>query len=139
MDTFNAPTNPISVLVVDGEPSILISIARILDASGMRALLARNGGEAVAIAERYYIPIDLMLTNTAIPELHEPELLNQLRRIRPGVRHLSMAASVDGRVTRIQLMTGGPGVEYRVCDDTLAGSIRKAASAPYARGAGMPN
>src|ERR1035437_3053044 len=115
MDTLTTPANPISVLVVDEEPSILISIAKILDANCMRALLARNGSEAVEIAERNYIPIDLILTNAAILERPDPELLGLLRQIRPGVRHLCMAACVDGDVARIQLMLGGPGVESVVC------------------------
>jgi response regulator RpfG family c-di-GMP phosphodiesterase len=139
MHTFVAPANPISVLVVDEEPSILISIARILDTNGMRALLARNGSEAVEIAQRSYIPIDLILTNSAILESHGPELLSRLRRVRPGVRHLCMAACVDGVVVRIQLMTGKPGVESAVYDDGLVESIRKAASAPVVRRAGHTN
>jgi response regulator RpfG family c-di-GMP phosphodiesterase len=139
MDISTAPPNPISVLVVDEESFILILIAKMLDAGGMRALLARNGSEAVAIAERNYIPIDLMLTNTAVLELREPELLGRLRQIRPGVRHLCMATQVDTTVARIQLIRGGPGMESAICDDGLAESIRKAASAPLVRGAGHLN
>jgi response regulator RpfG family c-di-GMP phosphodiesterase len=130
------PANPISVLAVDEDPSILVFIARVLDASGMRALLARNGSEAVEIAERHYIPIDLILTNAAILKLHEPELLDRLRQIRPGVRDLCIAACVDRGVVRIQLMAGGSGMESAVCDDGLVESIRKSASTPLVRRAG---
>jgi response regulator RpfG family c-di-GMP phosphodiesterase len=136
MDTLASPANPISVLVVDAEPSILVFIARILDANGMRALLARNGSEAVGIVERNYIPIDLILTNAAVPELHEPELLDRLHRIRPGVRELRMAACVDRGIVRIQLIVGGAGMKTAVCDDGFVESIRKAASAPLVRRAG---
>jgi response regulator RpfG family c-di-GMP phosphodiesterase len=136
MDTSTIPANPISVLVVDQEPSVLVFMARVLDASGMRALLARNGNEAVEIAERNYIPIDLILTNAAILKLHEPELLDRLRRIRPGVRDLCMAACVDRGVVRIQFIAGGLGMEPAVCDDGLIESIRKSASTPLVRRAG---
>jgi response regulator RpfG family c-di-GMP phosphodiesterase len=139
MDALTTSANPISVLVVDEEPLILVSIAKILDANSMRALLARNGSEAVDIAERDYVPIDLILANTAILELHEPELLDRLRQIRPGARHLRMAACVDGSVVCIQLMFGGPGVEAAICDDVFVESIRKAASAPLVRRAGLLN
>jgi response regulator RpfG family c-di-GMP phosphodiesterase len=130
---------PISVLVVDEEPLILISIAKILDANCMRALLARNGGEAVEIAERSYIPVDLILTSAAVLELREPDLLSRLRQIRPGVRHLCMATCIDGSVARIQLMTGGPDVDSAVCDERFVESIRKAGSAPLVRCAGRLN
>jgi response regulator RpfG family c-di-GMP phosphodiesterase len=136
MDASTIPANPISVLVVDEEPSILVFIARVLDANGMRALLARNGSEAVQIAERNYIPIDVILTNAAVPELHEPELLDRLHGIRPGVRHMRMAACVDRGVVRIQLIAGGAGLETVVCDDGLLESIRKSAGTPLVRRAG---
>src|SRR5580658_4319107 len=72
MDTLSTGTsNPISVLVVDAEPAILIFIARILDTNGMRVLLARNGSEAVEIAERHDLPIDLIVANVAILEQQE--------------------------------------------------------------------
>jgi response regulator RpfG family c-di-GMP phosphodiesterase len=130
------PANPISVLVVDEEPSILVFIARVLDVGGMRALLARNGSEAVGIAERNYIPIDLILINAAVLELREPELLDKLPRIRPGVRDLRMAACVDHSVVRIQLIVGGTGMKTAACDDGLVESIRKSASTPLVRGQG---
>jgi len=136
MDSLAIPANPISVLVVDEEPSILVFIARVLDVGGMRALLARNGSEAVGIAERNYIPIDLILINAAVLELREPELLDKLHRIRPGVRDLRMAACVDHSVVRIQLIVGGTGMKTAACDDGLVESIRKSASTPLVRGQG---
>jgi response regulator RpfG family c-di-GMP phosphodiesterase len=139
MDTLTIPANPISVLVVDEEPSILVFLARVLDANGMRALLARNGSEAVGIAERNYISIDLILINGAVLELHEPELLDRLHRIRPGVRDLRMAACVDHGVIRVQLIVGGAGMKTAVCDDGLLESIRKSASTPLVRRAGRLN
>ena len=136
MNALTSAASPISVLVVDEEPSILVFIARVLDAGGMRALLARSGSEALEIAERKFVSIDMILGNAAILKLHEPELLNRLRQIRPGVRDLSMAACVDGGVVRIQLMVGGPGSESAVCDDGLVEAIRKSAGTPLVRRAG---
>jgi response regulator RpfG family c-di-GMP phosphodiesterase len=136
MDTLSIPSSQLSVLVVDEDPAILILIARILDTNGMRVLLARNGSEAVEIAERHDIPIDLIVTNVAIVEQREPQLIEQLRRIRPGVRDLSMAACIDGGLIRIQLMTGGHGGESVVCEGGLVESIRKSATVPRVRRAG---
>jgi response regulator RpfG family c-di-GMP phosphodiesterase len=139
MNAITKSVDPISVLVVDQEPLILVSIAKILDANRMRGLLARNGSEAVEIAEWKHIPIDLILINTAILELREPDLLGRLRRIRSGIRHLCMATCVGGDIARIQLMTGGPGTESAICDDGIVESIRKAASAPLVQRAGLLN
>ena len=139
MDTLTIPENPISVLVVDEEPSILVFIARVLDANGMRALLARNGSEAAGILERSYVPIDLILTNAAVLELREPELLDRLHRIRPGVRDLRMAACVDRGVVRIQLFGDGGDMKTAVCNDGLVELIRKSASTPLVQRAGCLN
>jgi response regulator RpfG family c-di-GMP phosphodiesterase len=139
MDSLPIPVNPISVLVVDEEPSILVFIARVLDANGMRALLACNSSEAVGIAERNYIPIDLILTSAAVLELREPELLDRLRSIRPGARDLRMAACVDRGVVRIHLIAGGVGMKTAVSDDGLVESIRKSAGTPLVRRAGCLN
>jgi response regulator RpfG family c-di-GMP phosphodiesterase len=136
MDTLNGSSIPNSVLVVDEDPAILIFIARTLDTNGIRVLSARNGSEAVEIAERHEIPIDLVVANVAILEQQEPQLLDRLRRLRPGVRNLSMAACVDSGVIRIQLMRGGHGTEAMVCDGGLVESIRHAASVPRVRHAG---
>jgi DNA-binding NtrC family response regulator len=138
-DPLTTPANPISVLVVDRDPVILISIARILDANGMRALLARNGSEALEIAGRDYIPIDLILTNAAVLELREPNLQDRLRQIRPGVPHLCMATSIDGGAVRIQLLMGGSVVDSAVHDDGLVESIRRVTSVPLVRRAGHLN
>ena len=136
MNALTSAANPISVLVVDEEPSILVFIARLLDVNGMRALLARSGSEALEIAERKFVPIDMILGNATILKLHEPELLNRLRQIRPGVRDLSMASCVDGGVVRIQLMSSSPGMESAVCEDGLVEAIRKSAGTPLVRRAG---
>jgi CheY-like chemotaxis protein len=127
----------VSVLVVDEDPAILVFIARVLDAGGMRALLARDGSEALEIAGRSYVPIDIVLMNAALWEHHEPLLREQLHQVRPGVRELTMAACVEGGVFRIQAMRGGGGAEYTACDDGLVESIRRSASAPQVRRAGQ--
>jgi len=104
----------LSVLVVDEEPDVLSFFARILDANGMRALLARNADEAIDIAKRGYVPIDLVLAdvflhpNTVQSALNiGTELVDKLRQLRPSLRALYMSASVDSEVIRIELLDRG--------------------------------
>jgi CheY-like chemotaxis protein len=140
-----AGSDPLSVLVVDEEPAILTFIARVLDANGMRALLARGTEEAIAIAHRSYVPIDLILTDVvvrnavedAVSESAGAELVSRLREIRPGTRALYMSAFVDSGVVRIQLMNrqGQAGTEQPTPPDLIA-SIRGEATASLAFGSG---
>jgi CheY-like chemotaxis protein len=131
----------LSVLVVDEEPSILTFLASLLEANGMRALLARSAHEAVGIAQRGYVPIDLILSDivvkesvadSGISEITGAEMLNRLRQIRPDTRALYMSAYVDSGVIRIQLMNRQSGEDIAKSDHTLIESIRTAASAPLA-------
>ncbi len=129
----------LSVLVVDEELSILTFLASLLEANGMRALLARSAHEAVGIAQRGYVPIDLILTDivvkesmadSGLAEITGAEMLNRLRQIRTDTRALYMSAYVDAGVIRIQLMNRQSDEDHTTPDNTLIESIRTAATAP---------
>jgi DNA-binding NtrC family response regulator len=131
----------LSVLVVDEEPEVLSFFAKILDANGMRALLARNATEAIGIARRGYVPIDLVLTDIALKsEVAKPdltsgqEMVDRLRELRPEIRALYMSAHLDAEIIRIELMERGFQTTSKSSDDTgLIESIRSASAAPMVR------
>lgn len=135
---------PLAVLVIDEDAEILSFFARILDTNGIRALLARNASEAVGIAKRGYVPIDMVLANVllkpdaAAPDLGSgPELVDQLRQLRPDVRALYMSAYVDSEVIRIELVDRGAHTLSKNSDDRgLIESIRTAAAKPLVQTAG---
>ena len=52
---------------------------------GYAVLEARNGPEALDLAERHVGPIDLLLSDVAMPEMTGPELARWLVRLRPGI------------------------------------------------------
>jgi DNA-binding NtrC family response regulator len=134
----------LSVLVVDEDPEILSFFARVLDINGMRALLARNQDEAIGIAKRSYVPIDLVLTDVSIKPDAEtsdlssgPLLVERLRELRPEVRALYMSAHLDAEVIRIELMDRGFETTSNSSDTQgLLESIRSAAAAPLVRRVG---
>jgi CheY-like chemotaxis protein len=135
----------LSVLVIDEETEVLCFFASILNANGMRALLARNANEAIGIANRGYVPIDLVLTDVslkpdaAIPDFDSGlELVGRLRRLRPEIRALYMSARLESEVIRIALMDGDFSPVWKRSDDpALIEAIRAAASAPLAQVAGF--
>jgi DNA-binding NtrC family response regulator len=133
----------LSVLVVDEDPDILSFFARLLNANHIRALLARNAVEAIGIANRGYVPIDVVVTDVALrPETSGPEvtgghdLVDRIRELRPDSRALFMSARLDGGVIRIELMDGGVETNSKNPDEQgLVNSIRRAAARPMVRGA----
>ena len=126
----------LSVLVIGEEPEILAFFARILDTNGIRALLARNALEAIGIAKRGYVPIDLVLTDVLLrPDAATPdigsgqELVDRLRELRPDIRALYMSAHLDSGVIRIELLDRGLHHMSKSADDRgLIESIRTAAA-----------
>jgi CheY-like chemotaxis protein len=128
----------LSVLVVDEEPEILAFFARVLDSNGMRALLARTPEEAIGIAQRGYVPIDLVVTDVLLKaasarpgeESNGSELVDRLRELRPEVRALYMSANNDDEVIRVELMDRTFEATSKGDDPGLIESIRLAATAP---------
>jgi CheY-like chemotaxis protein len=141
----NTAGNSLSVLVVDEEPEILSFLARILDSNGIRALLARDAGEAIGIAKRGYLPIDLVLTDVllrpdaTVPDIGSgPELVDRLRQMRPVLRALYMSAHLDRDVIRIELLDRGLFHTSKSSDHRgLIESIRTAAARPIQRAHGL--
>src|SRR5690349_15817300 len=136
----SAASEPLAVLVIDSEPDILGFFARILDASGMRALLARTAGEAIGIARRGYVPIDVVLSEVnlrpdtrrkdrdeqEITDAHQ--LMDRLAQLRPGIKPLFMSTHVDSGVIRIELLDRNVRATSQNADDaSLIESIRNAA------------
>lgn len=130
-------SNVLSVLVIDDEPEVLAFFARLLDSNGIRALLARTAAEAISIAQRTYVPIDVILANVRLtPDPADSgggavELVERLRLLRPAVGALFVLAYLDSGVIRIRLLDHvanhlSPGVD----DPALIESIRFAAVRP---------
>lgn len=136
----------LSVLVVDEEPEILGFFARILDANGIRALLARTPNEALAIARRGYVPVDLVVTDVALRPDGNPaqeafasgrDLFQAVRDLRPDVRSLYMSAYLDGGVIRLRMIDREFNTDSKNPDDLgLIETIRRAANAPRVHHAG---
>jgi DNA-binding NtrC family response regulator len=135
----------LSVMVIDEESAVLSFFASILNANGIRALLARNADEAIGIANRGYVPIDVVLTDILLkPSTGAPgsdrgiELVARLRKLRPEVRVLYMSAHLDSEVIRIELMDGKFAPMGKQSDNQgLIEAIRTAAGAPLVRAAGF--
>jgi CheY-like chemotaxis protein len=128
--------NSPSVLIVDGEPEILVLLSSMLESNDIRALRARSAAEALEIAGRRYVPIDLILCDEAINETITPDLLTALREIRPELRAIRMNARFDRGMIRIGLLPRGETAESGHPDGGLLSAIRMAMAAPRAGASG---
>jgi len=81
-----APT-PVArtVLLVDDEPSVRAITRRLLERAGYRVLEAADGHEALSIAARPEVRLDLLLTDMVMPGLSGQQVVVRFRATRPGI------------------------------------------------------
>jgi two-component system cell cycle sensor histidine kinase/response regulator CckA len=59
--------DPRAILLVENEPALRDLMRRFLEGCGYAVLPARNGDEALAVANEYNGPIELLLTDVVMP------------------------------------------------------------------------
>jgi DNA-binding NtrC family response regulator len=92
----NIPAKPIqTILLVDDHDLVLLSLHNFLEKSGYNMLEARNGEEALLIAECYPGIIDVMVTDLIMPRMNGRELVQRLVRLRPAMQVIMMSGYPD--------------------------------------------
>jgi two-component system, cell cycle sensor histidine kinase and response regulator CckA len=98
-----------TILVVDDEADVCELARDCLVAAGYRILEARDGEEALRVAEGHTEPIHLLLTDVIMPGLNGVELAGRLARHRPDTKVLYMSGfAVVGAQTE---QLSGPGLQ----------------------------
>jgi CheY-like chemotaxis protein len=82
------PTGEGMVLLIDDEEQIRRSMARLLESSGYRVLLAADGIEGLDIYRRQPGEIDVVILDMSMPRMSGQEVLANLQRVNPEVKVL---------------------------------------------------
>ena len=85
-----------TVLLVEDEPSIRQLMRRMLAGQGYMMLEARNGAEALGVAESHPTPIHLLLTDVVMPSMDGFTLAARLQALRSETRVLFLSRSRAG-------------------------------------------
>jgi two-component system, cell cycle sensor histidine kinase and response regulator CckA len=80
-----------TILLVEDEDALREVTRRILIAAGYNVIVACNGLEALQVAEAYGAPIDMLLSDVVMPQVHGPLLAERLLAQRPSIRVLLMS------------------------------------------------
>ncbi len=83
-----APRGAETILLVEHHEAVRLVAREILEAQGYTVLEAQQGGEAVVILERHGRPVDLIVTEVALPDMSGTELARRVARRRPEARAL---------------------------------------------------
>jgi len=124
------PARPACVLLVEDEGLVRMATATFLDQSGFRVVEAASGAEALAIV-RGGEPVDLVLTDYAMPGMTGLELVRALRAERPDLPALMVTGYTE--VPQATLAVEGLTIiqkPYR--PDDLVARLHAALAAPLA-------
>jgi len=80
-----------TILVVEDEEALREVTRRILAGGGYRVIVAANGAEALTAAAEEAEPIDLLLSDVIMPQMHGPQLAEQIQRLRPSIAVMFMS------------------------------------------------
>ncbi len=89
-----------TILVVEDEDGVRELVRQILTEQGHTVLAARQGRDAILIAERYERPIDLMVTDVVMPEMGGAELVRRMAALRPNMKVLYISGYTGGELLR---------------------------------------
>ena len=102
----STPSAPLRVLVVDDEPLICWSVAETLVDRGDTVMEARSGAAAIRAMFEAAAPIDVVLLDHELPDVHDMSLLSTVRSLWPGSRVILMSADLTPEIAKKALSLG---------------------------------
>lgn len=115
-----------TVLLVDDEELIRMSLRYELSTNGYRTLDAASGANALELCARYPWPIHVLITDLRMPGMSGRELARRAALLRPGIKIIFMTGYAGGSLTREKLAAIGHGIiEKPFAPDVLVSRVRE--------------
>ena len=86
-----APAGSATILVVEDEVTLRQLIGTVLHNGGYNVRIARDGDEALRICEEYDGKVELVLTDTVMPGMSGPAMVDSLMQLNHSLRVLYMS------------------------------------------------
>ena len=86
------PAGEVTILVVDDDAMMRTLVGRTLRGEGFQVWTASGAAEARQVLDRLAGPLDLVLSDVAMPDGMGPQLAAEIRRAHPRVRLLYMSS-----------------------------------------------
>ena len=116
-----------SILVVEDEPALRELVENVLRGLGYRVYAATNGEEAARLVEQFGLEPELLLTDVVMPGMSGPQLIERLRRTRPGLRVLYMSGYTDDTLSQhLALDSNVPFIQKPFSAPALSEKVREA-------------
>ncbi|MFZ3264088.1 MAG: PAS domain S-box protein [Terriglobales bacterium] len=85
------PAGTETVLVAEDEAALRNLTVHVLKSKGYTVLAAENAARTLALAQQYDRSIDLLLTDVVMPDLTGPDLVSEIKKLRPELKVLYMS------------------------------------------------
>jgi two-component system, cell cycle sensor histidine kinase and response regulator CckA len=116
-----------TILIVEDEKTVRDVACRVLMRAGYDVLAAGDGVEALEVGRKRLDDVNLVLTDVIMPRLNGPDLVSQLRALRPGIRVLFTSGYTDDAVFPQGIVTPDVGfLEKPFTPASLLDAVRKA-------------
>jgi PAS domain S-box-containing protein len=89
-----------TILLVDDEEELRNAMSEYLESCGYQVLTARDGREAIDLADQYRGEVALLITDIVMPKTNGRGLLDHIRKTRPDTAVLVMSGYADDAVIR---------------------------------------
>ena len=93
-----SPGTPQTIMVVDDNSAVLLTVVKILEAADFRVLSAGDAQAALKIAEGTADHIDLLLSDVDMPLMSGPELGEAMKKARPKMHVMLMSGGHNGNL-----------------------------------------
>jgi CheY-like chemotaxis protein len=113
-----------TILVVEDQEGVRTLVCEVLRKNGYTVLPARDGREALMLAERNGGRIDLVVTDVVMPQMGGRELAKMLASFRPEIKVLYMSGYVDKEISQKEI-SGLAFIHKPFTPDALAQKIRE--------------
>jgi len=91
-----------TILLVDDEDIVIDVSQKVLEALGYRALLARNGHEALEVYKKHKDAIDMVVLDMIMPDMGGGAIYDRLKEINPHIKCLLASGySINGQANEI--------------------------------------
>jgi len=111
---------------VEDEEGVRELASQFVKSAGYTVLTAKDGAEALTIAEKSDAPIHLLLTDVVMPQMRGPELARRLKGLRKSLRIVYMSGYLEYNRGNEEFLEEGYFLQKPFSRDTLVGKIAEA-------------
>ena len=123
-----------TVLVVEDDSAVRRYAARVLEGFGYTVLEAASGADAIGLASGHDGPVNLLLTDVAMPSMQGPEVARRLRALVPGIAVVFMSGFSSGPDDEGGPFVGATRLAKPFSPEDLGRAVRAAIDAGVAAG-----